>query len=126
MQFTITQDGWIDDTGTYLITRDDNPWWHPNLGEEAQETWLVQVRKWSEAWAFLYRAADFDGAKYLAEQDATRPVFDDAGCRWCGTQENYLKDVPTGWFGCRLCDPTPETESHDLTWEDVEAYDDPA
>lgn len=127
MMFSITKEGWVDATGRYRVTRDEDPWWHPDSNEEPHETWTVSVRKWGNSWNYLYRAADFDGAVFLAESDADRPVFNEDGeCRWCGTEENYLTGVPSGWFGCRLCDPNPREESDDLTWQDVEDYDDPS
>lgn len=127
MDFTRVTEGWESRDGTYFLAEVTDPW--GNRPTEAIE-WAVRVRMFGRsAWTTLRAFPTMEEARQYAEKDATRAVFTDEGCcRWCGTEENYLADVPSGWFGCRLCDPMMDARASvdDLNWEDVEAFDDPA
>lgn len=124
MDFTRITDGWRSTDDRYMLAESCDPW-----GDRPTEPveWVVRVRMFGlSSWTMLTAQPTFDDAVAFAEADAAMPVFNvDGCCRWCGTEESYLADVPRGWFGCLLCDPNPVV-SDDLTREDVEAFDDPA
>lgn len=124
MNFTKITDGWRSTDDRYMLAEACDPW-----GDRPTEPieWTVRVRMFGQSsWTTLTATPTFDDAKAFAEADAQMPVFNvDGNCRWCGTEESYLSDVPRGWFGCRLCDPAPALVD-DLSLEDVEAFDDPA
>lgn len=132
MDFTKTADGWLSRDGAYRVEAVTDPW--SDQPTEPIE-WAVRVRIYGRnSWTTLQTFPTIDGAQAFAAADWAGPIFDDDGaCRWCGTQESYLSEVPTGWFGCNRCDPAePDcprewTATTDTpTWEDLEAYDDPA
>ena len=126
MDFTRAAEGWESRDGTYLLAAGPDPW-----GDRPTEPveWAVRVHMFgASAWTTLTAFPTWNEAREYAEHDCSLPIFDGEGyCRWCGTEEDYLTHVPSGWFGCRLCDPTKTNHvSLDLNWEDMEAFDDPA
>ena len=124
MNFTITEDGWVSQDGTYLLRRETNPW--SNRPDDVTG-WTVRVKMYGEVWSRIATSGSLLEAQRYAEADAELPVFgDDSLCKWCRADENYLAEVPRGWFGCRLCDPARKDREDDLSWEDLEAFDDPA
>jgi alpha-D-ribose 1-methylphosphonate 5-phosphate C-P lyase len=124
MDFMKVQDGWSSTDDRYMLEAACDPW--STRPTETVE-WAVRVRMFGESsWTTLTVMPTFYDAKRFAEVDAVLPVFNvDGLCRWCGTEETYLEEVPRGWFGCRLCDGQ-SVPADDLSWEDLEAFDDPA
>jgi hypothetical protein len=123
MDFTRAEEGWESRDGTYLLAAGTDPW--GNRPTEPVE-WVVRVHMFGvNSWTTLRAFPTWDEAQTFAAMEDSLPVFNDEGlCRWCSTEENYLKDVPTGMFGCRLCDPVRDLSTiDDLNWEDMEAFD---
>lgn len=123
MIFTQVEDGWQSIDGDYLLQEITDPW--SNRPDEVVG-WGVRARVYGVSWSLLKECLTLEEARVFAEEDSKLPTFGtDNRCKWCAIDKGYLDDAPQGWFGCRLCDP-PRVFREDLSWEDLEAFDDPS
>ena len=117
MFFTKTVEGWKSSDNCYTISEVTDPW-----GGSPTEPleWIVRVQMYTNSWTRIATAPTLDNAMKIAQDDDALPVLDfDRCCRWCRTE-----DSTRFGFGCRLCHPDPQAD--DLSWQDLEEFDDPA
>ena len=75
----------------------------PNPWDESETLYDVRVEKYGAHIFTLRTFRTFAQAQDFITTDREAPVFNDAGCRWCGMDPQMFNRYEARPIGCNLC-----------------------